>query len=69
MVIMERSDPIIHSFVIKVWLEVTGPDDEPHAHGYITHIPGGERTYLKDLDEIGPFIRLLLGRAAFTAER
>jgi hypothetical protein len=68
MVVMERSDPDIHSFVVKIWLEIDGPDDKHLAHGYITHIPGGERAYLTDLDEIGPFIRLLLERAGFTTE-
>jgi hypothetical protein len=45
-----------HSFIVKVWLEETA--DEPRRvtwRGHITHVPGGERRYLKDLDEIAFF--------------
>lgn len=46
-----------HSFIVKVWLEEPGED--PHQgrwRGHITHVPGGERRYLKSLREILAFI-------------
>ena len=54
---MNQSEAVPHSFIVKIWLE--GPDDEagqPSWHGYITHVPGNERRYLKDLGEIIAFI-------------
>jgi hypothetical protein len=64
---MERSDPTIHSFIVKVWLETAGPDNPSRAQGYITHIPGEERVYITSLDDVPAFILKKLGRIAFTA--
>ena len=46
-----------HSFIIKLWLE-KAPEEAQRTtwHGYITHVPTGERRYLKDLKEITAFI-------------
>ena len=53
----EQGEPFIHSFVIRVWLEETDTDTrEAVWRGHITHIPGDERKYLKDLSEIPTFI-------------
>ncbi len=46
-----------HSFIIRIWLEET--DEEAGRvtwRGHITHVPSGERRYLKDLDDILAFI-------------
>ena len=46
-----------HSFIVKIWLEE--PTDDNHKgkwRGHITHVPGGERRYLKNLGEILAFI-------------
>jgi len=46
-----------HSFVVKIWLEE--PAENHHTgkwRGHITHVPNGERRYLKDLWEIVTFI-------------
>jgi hypothetical protein len=52
----------VHSFIIKLWLE-QAPEDEADSatwHGHITHVPGGERAYLKDLDAATAFITAYL---------
>jgi len=42
-----------HSFIVKVWLEETAAEDgQPTWRGHITHVPSGQRRYLKDLDDI-----------------
>lgn len=46
-----------HSFVVKVWLEETAEGAGRAVwRGHITHVPSGERRYLKDLDGIGAFV-------------
>jgi len=47
----------VHSFIVKVWSEVT--DERAGAiswHGHITHVPSGRRAYITDLDAIRKFI-------------
>jgi hypothetical protein len=46
-----------HVFVVKIWLEEKA-DGENQAswRGHITYLPGGERIYIDDLDEITAFI-------------
>jgi hypothetical protein len=57
----DQTDLVIHSFVVRVWLENAQTDPETDAwRGQITHIPGGERKYFNDLAEITAFIRLHL---------
>ena len=54
---MDIPDSKVHSFVVKLWLEES--NDEPAKvdwHGYITHVPGGERRYLKKLSDVSDFI-------------
>jgi hypothetical protein len=45
------------SFIIKIWIE-QGRSEANQAiwRGHITHVPSGERRYLKDLDEIPTII-------------
>lgn len=52
----------MHSFIIKLWLEQAseGEADSVTWHGHITHVPGGERAYLKDLDAATAFITAYL---------
>ncbi len=52
----------MHSFIIKLWLEQVpeGEADSVTWHGHITHVPGGERAYLKDLDAATAFITAYL---------
>lgn len=52
---MAESD--VHSFIVKVWVEKAARRFRRGSwHGYITHVPSGERRYLKDLDGIKDFI-------------
>ena len=51
------SEPNVHSFIIKLRLEKALSEGGPTTwHGYITHVPSGKRSYLKDLDGIAAFI-------------
>lgn len=46
-----------HSFIIKVWLEEPAEAaDLAVWRGHITHVPSGERRYLKNPNEIIDFI-------------
>jgi hypothetical protein len=46
-----------HSFIIKIWLEESVEEaGRARWRGYITHVPSGERSYLKDLDDIVAFM-------------
>lgn len=52
----------VHSFIVKLWLD----DAEQRKgkggwHGYVTHVPSGERRYLKELQDIVFFIRSYVG--------
>jgi colicin import membrane protein len=54
---MDPVEPLIHSFIVKVWQEVVvGNGDELGWRGYITHVPSGERRYFEDLAEIVAFV-------------
>ena len=51
------SEPNVHSFIIKLRLEKALSEGGPTTwHGYITHVPGGEQSYLRDLDGVAAFI-------------
>jgi hypothetical protein len=48
----------VHSFIVKVWLEEEATKDSDSIwHGHITHVPSGEKRYLKNLDQISLFIQ------------
>jgi len=57
---MYRTDLVefnTHSFVIKIWLEVTPLETRRSSwRGHITHIPSGERRYVTNLFCILTFI-------------
>ena len=51
----------VQSFIIKLRLEDAGDETGRVVwHGYITHVPGGERRYLKSLSDITDFIEATL---------
>jgi hypothetical protein len=60
----EMPESNVHSFIVKLWLEEgfsrKGMDG---WHGQITHVPSGERRYLKDLRDIVTFIKPYIGEA------
>jgi hypothetical protein len=46
-----------HSFVVKVWREEVSPSDGYAVwRGHITHLPDGERRYIKASTEVCTFI-------------
>ena len=54
---MDIPESKVHSFVVKLWLEETGDERASVGwHGYITHVPGGERRYLKNPHDVSDFI-------------
>lgn len=45
------------SFIVKIWFEDVAPEDaETTWRGHVTHVEGGERRYVDDLEEIPRFI-------------
>ena len=54
---MDLLESKTHSFIIRIWLEETAQEaGQAVWRGHITHVPGSERRYLKDLDSIPVFI-------------
>lgn len=54
---MDIPETKVHSFIVKLWLEEA--DDETGKavwRGYVTHVPDGERRYLKRLSDLIDFI-------------
>lgn len=46
-----------HPFIVKIWLEETAEEaGQAVWRGHITHVPSGERRYLKELDDITAFV-------------
>jgi hypothetical protein len=54
---MDEIESAAQSFIVRVWVEERAAEGGQGTwRGHITHVPGGERRYLKNLDEIGDFI-------------
>jgi hypothetical protein len=54
---MARREPSTHSFVVRIWLEETAEETgEARWRGQVTHVPGGEREYVEDLEALCRFI-------------
>ncbi|HEX5703532.1 MAG TPA: hypothetical protein VFX97_10075 [Pyrinomonadaceae bacterium] len=54
---METPESKVHSFIVKLWLEV--PNDRkrpPSWRGQVTHVPSGKRRYLQRLQDIVTFV-------------
>ena len=55
--IVDLGDPNTHSFIVKIWIDRTpGAEQAAAWRGHITHVPSGQRRYLKELGEIERFI-------------
>ncbi len=54
---MDEIESAAQSFIVRVWVEERAQEGSRGTwRGHITHVPSGERRYLKNLDEIGDFI-------------
>jgi hypothetical protein len=54
---MDLAESTVHSFIVKLSLQEIGDETRRVVwHGYITHVPDGERRYLNRLSDITPFI-------------
>jgi hypothetical protein len=62
---MEASDTVIHSFVLKIYIEESSsPGGEIAWHGYITHVDSSTRGYIKTPGDILEFITPYLEKKA-----
>jgi len=60
---MDLLESNTHSFIVKIWLEETVEEaGQATWRGHITHVPNGDRHYLKDLDDISNFVVPYLDR-------
>ena len=60
---MDLYESNTHSFIVKVWLEETAEEaGRATWRGHITHVPSGERRYVRYLNEITAFIAFYLER-------
>jgi hypothetical protein len=60
---MDEIESEAQSFIVRVWVEERAQEGGQSTwRGHITHVPSGERRYLKNLDEIGDFIAPYLER-------
>lgn len=54
---MDFTESNVQSFVVKLWLEQTAEEEPPRlSHGYVTHVPSGERRYVRELGGVSEFI-------------
>lgn len=54
---MDLSEANVHSFVVRIWLEEEESEiQEAIWRGHVTHVPSGERRYIKRLSELNTFI-------------
>jgi hypothetical protein len=53
-----QGEPETHSFIIKFWLEEEADEGEGRRvwRGHITHVPDGNRRYLRRLKDILDFV-------------
>jgi hypothetical protein len=67
---MDLPERDTHSFIIKIWIEeINDGTGNASWRGHITHVPGGERRYLRNLDEIVVFIEPFLARMGVKLRR
>ena len=54
---MQSSEPTIHSFIVKIWIEeMSCEDGEASWRGHITHVPSEERRYISRMGDIYIFL-------------
>jgi hypothetical protein len=55
--LMDSFEHKVHSFIVKLWLEEPATKLRSATwRGHITHVPGGPRRYVSELDQITAFI-------------
>lgn len=46
-------EPNTHSFIVKIWLEETAQEaGVARWRGHVTHVPSGDRHYVRDLSDV-----------------
>ena len=54
---MHPDEPVMHSFVVRIWLESSADDEwQNRWRGQITHLPGNESQSFNDLNRIMDFM-------------
>ncbi len=67
---MDPPETDTHSFIVKIWLEETVQEaGKATWRGHITHVPSGERRYLRHLGDILDFIKPYLERMGVKVRR
>jgi hypothetical protein len=65
-IMMELPEASTHSFVIRVWLEETADNaEQPKWRGHVTHVPGNQRRYFDNLEDIKHIVKSYLERTDF----
>ena len=60
---MDQLEANFHPFILRIWLEESVEEAGRAVwRGHITHVPSGERRYLKSLNDIPIFIAPYLER-------
>jgi hypothetical protein len=54
---LEMPELKVHSFIVKLWLDDACHKDKTGWHGYITHVPSGERRYVLEMRDIQNFVK------------
>ena len=50
---LDLSEAHTNSFIVRIWLEETAEEaGQATWRGHVTHVPSGERCYVKDLEDI-----------------
>ena len=54
---MDLPEANVHSFIVRIWLEEEASETGRAIwRGYVTHVPSGERRYIKRLSDLNTFI-------------
>lgn len=54
---MNTPELSFRSFIVKIWWEEGDQEKGLCWKGYVTDVTSGDRRYIRDLDEIGVFVR------------
>lgn len=67
---METPEAIIHSFIIKIWIEEIFPEEERLVwEGHMVHVPDNEFKYFRNLEDIPRYISQYLDEEIDKAAR
>lgn len=62
-------DEPVQSFIVRIWLEHSGEDQEPQWRGSVQHVRSGEKRYVDDMEEIVAFLTSHVGAIGVAGAR